>query len=248
MKKDELLERELEGYIDGSVPPGESVTERAKNCIREKNGAKTPVFKRAMIAVAGFATACASAIGLYFLPIAGGGVIDKGDGIGSTQTEAPGANGSASNSNSATPLFYSAQNLSVSEASIYAPDRPKGIEFLERFDLASNCSLDAFAAYSDGENIAFVKAELSGSFNLSRHDAVIYAEYAEENSACELFEEYYAGARLSYGAHDYLYAQSYENGEYVSKAYILKDGVKYYISVQSSDAEAYMGYLKIILK
>ncbi len=244
MKKDFELEKAFDEYIGGSTPPSARVTESAKNSIRNKKSVSTTI-KGALIAVASVISACATAIAMYFTPSAIGGLIDAGGGnLGS----------SGSSSDSAQNIYYyDNDNLSQSALDIYSHDAPEGLDFMKSIYLASNCSVNSVTAYSGGDNsvgdkIAYVKAEVTASVNSCRHETVIYAEYAEENTACELFREYYEGATAYYGGYTYLYLDSEDNGEYVKKMVVEKDGVNYYVCVTSSDVYAYRTWLNLILK
>lgn len=255
MKKDDKLEQAFDEYFEGVPAPKASVTESAKNSIRQKKTSFTGL-KHAAVIIASVASACASSIGLYFAPTVIGGFIDKGNEGGENDVLAPSSpngGGSVSGGDSAsatpsTPTFYGAENLLEHSVDIYAKDNPEGLEFLKKFDMASNSSISSVNSYSTAEGIAFVKTELTVLVQACRHDLVIYAEYTAGNTACEIFEDYYAGLRKKYDGLYYLYSQSFENGEYLSKTSFVSNGVKYYLSVKSSDENAYADYFDIILK
>ena len=173
---------------------------------------------------------------MYFTPSAIGGLIDAGNKGGSSLDTAQEIH------------YYDHANLSASALDIYAPVAPQGIDFMKSIYLASNCSVNSVNAYYSGENIAYVKAEVTASVNSCRHETVIYAEYAAENTACELFREYYDGDTAYYGGYNYLYLDTEDNGEYVKKMVVEKNGVNYYVCVTSSDVYAYRMWLDLILK
>lgn len=245
MKKDFELEQAFDEYIGGNTPPSARVTEAAKNSIRNKKSVFTAL-KGALVAVAGVLSACGAALAMYFTPSAIGGLIDAGD--------RGGASGGSFDSVQGIN-YYDNANLSQSTLDIYSHDTPVGLDFMKEIHLASNCSVNSVTAYSggDGDNsvgdkIAYVKAEVTASVNSCRHETVIYAEYAEENTACELFREYYEGETAYYKGHVFLYLDSEDNGEYVKKMVVEKNGVNYYVCVTSSDVYAYRTWLDLILK
>lgn len=264
MKKDFELEKAFDEYIEGNTPPSARVTETAKNSIKNKRSVSTSL-KGALVAVAGVLSACATALGLYFTPSAIGGLINAGDGNGGGNS---GILGNFGNSDSMQGIYYYDQaNLTESALNIYSHDAPEGLDFMKNIYLASNCSVNSVTAYSGTDNlggnsgsdtsvgdssgsekIAYVKAEVTASVNSCRHEAVIYAEYAGENTACELFREYYDGATAYYDGHAYLYLDTEDNGEYVKKMLVEKNGVIYYVCVTSSDVYAYRTWLDLILK
>lgn len=238
MNKDFELEKAFDEYIEGSTPPSARVTEAAKNSIVSKTNKKTVFtsFKGALIAVAGALSACGAAIAMYFTPAATGGLIDAGDKDG-------GLAGIVQEIN-----YYDHANLAESSLDIYSHNSLTGIDFMKNIYLASNCSVNSVNAYYDGDSIAYVRAEVTASVNSCRHETVIYAEYADENTACELFREYYDGETAYYGGHAYLYLDTEDNGEYVKKMVVEKNGVTYYVCVTSSDVYAYRTWLDLILK
>lgn len=234
MKKDFELEKVFDEYIEGTTPPSERVTEAAKNSIKNKKTVFTRL-KGALIAAAGVISACGAAIAMYFTPDAISGLIDAGN--------------KGDNSSTVQEInYYDHSNFAESSLDIYSHDTPQGIDFMKKISLASNCSVNSVSAYYNGENIAYVKAEVTASVNSCRHETVIYAEYADENTACELFREYYGGETAYYEGYTFLYLDSEDNGEYVKKMVVEKNGVNYYVCVTSSDVYAYRTWLDLILK
>lgn len=229
MKKDDFLQSAFDGYFDGGAAPRASVTDAAKNSITNKK-ATDSVVKKAIIGISAALSACAAVAGSIFAPVAISGIIDRGD-DGKNQIS-----------------YYAVADLSQSPMEIYSKDNPAGLDFMKNFALAQNFSVNSFDGYSDGENVAFVKAEVTATVNSCRHDAVIYAEYTETGKACELFESYYTGSIQYYQGCRYTYSQTLENDEYVSNALFRSDGVRYYLTVKSSDEDAYLAYMDLILK
>lgn len=223
-------------YFEGSYAPANSVTDAAKNSIRVKK-APSNALKGALIAVASFLSTGAVAGAAYLTTTTVGGIIDRGE-----------PNGGSSDSVATEINYYDPSALSESRLDIYAVGTPKGFDFIKTLNLAENCNLNSYSAHSDKSGVAFVKAELTATVNACRHDAVIYAEYTGENSACKLFESYYSGDAQYYRGYAYLYTQTFDKGEYVSNAQLTYGGVKYYVSVKSSDKNAFYPYLDLILE
>lgn len=264
MNKDFELEQAFDEYIEGSTPPSARVTEAAKNSINNKKTLST-VIKGALIAIAGVVSTCGTAIAMYFTPAAIGGLIDAGSGGNFSGDIGPSGTGSGFVQEI---QYYDHANLTESALNIYSHDAPEGLDFIKNIYLASNCSVDSLTVYSgagnfggggsggdnsvgdslDGDKIAYVKAEITASVNSCRQETVIYAEYAGENNACELFREYYDGTTAYYRGHTFLYLDSEDNGEYVKKMLIENNGVTYYVCVTSSDVYAYRTWLDLIIK
>lgn len=245
MKKDPRIESVFDSYFDGAQAPSPRVTDGAKNSINKKRSLPAPV-QRALIAVASVISACASAAGLFYAPATIGGIIGSGD--RNDNIFAPSQGGNSSGDSASVALsYYSIDTLTESPLDAYGA-APEGMEFVKTLTLAQNCSLNSYTAYCNGENTAFVKAEFTASINAARHETVIYAEYTDENTACEIFSEYYGGTSAYYAGYGYTYFDGEINGEYVRNMALTRSGVKYYVSVTSSDAYAYRVWLDMILK
>ncbi|MDE6557610.1 MAG: hypothetical protein K2K39_00730 [Clostridia bacterium] len=230
MKKDDILQSAFDDYFEGGAAPRASVTDAAKNSITGKK-ATNSVVKKAIIGISAALSACAAVAGSIFAPVAIGGIIDRGDDGGKNEIS-----------------YYAASDLSATPMEIYSQNNPAGLEFMKNLELASNFSVNSYNGYSNGEAIAYVKAEVTATVNSCRHDAVIYAEYTQTGTACELFESYYAGTTRYFEGNSYLYSLAFEEGEYVSNALFKSDGVRYYLTVKSSDEYAYLAYMDLILK
>ena len=233
-------------YFEGSYAPANNVTDAAKNSIRIKK-APSNALKGALIAVASFLSTGAVAGAAYLTTTTVGGIIDRGEPPNGGSSDSV-RELSVSTDRVSSIRLASASALSESRLDIYAVGTPKGFDFIKTLNLAENCNLNSYSAHSDKSGLAFVKAELTATVNACRHDAVIYAEYTGENSACKLFESYYSGDEQYYRGHPYLYTQTFDKGEYVSNGKLTYGGVKYYVSVKSSDKNAFYPYLDLILE
>ncbi|MDE6373526.1 MAG: hypothetical protein K2L72_03415, partial [Clostridia bacterium] len=226
MKKDKDLERAFDEYFDAGKAPDLSVTDGAKNLIRHPKRISAPI-RRALIAAACAASVFVSGAGLYFFPATVGNIADVI--IGDNQA------GSVQPPSVSVIEYYGAENLSESAIDVFADGAPAGLDFVKKLEFAKNYSVNSVNGYSADGDLAYVKAEFSAVVNAARHDAVVYAEYTETNSVCEIFEEYYDGERSYYGGYGYLCFYTEENGEPVRKLTLERDGVKYYVSVTSTD-------------
>lgn len=239
MKKDNNLERAFDEYFEAGKAPDKSVTDGAKNLIRQRGRLSTPM-RRTLIAAACAASVFVSGAGLYFFPATVGNIADAINGFNHANKPAP--------PSVSVIEYYGAEGLSESAVDVFADGAPAGLDFVKKLEFATNYSVNSVNGYSSEGNLAYVKAEFSAVVNASRHDTVVYAEYTEKNSVCEIFEEYYDGKQSYYRGYGYLSFETEENGEPVKKLTLERDGVKYYVSVTSSDAYAYYVWLDLITK
>ncbi len=232
MKKDNHLESVFDEYFESSKAPDESVLTAAKNSMK-KPRTQHRVLKRILVTAACAALALASVVGLYCFPSTVNNVIA---GLGGNGNQA----GTQIN-------YYGAEGLDEMQIDFYADDAPSGLNFVKKLDRAKNYSVNSVDGYSSEGNLAYVKSQFTAVVNGSRHDTVVYTEYTQKNSVCELFEEYYGGAKDYYQGYSYLYFDTEENGEPVRKLTLQHGGIKYYVAVTSSDAYAYRTWLDLIL-
>ncbi len=235
MKKDNGLESAFNEYFETAKAPDESVTDGAKNYIRQPKGLQ-PALRRAFIAAACALSACASGIGLYFAPAAMSGIIDRVNDYQQAQRPSP-----------PQINYYDGLSLTRTERDVYS-EKVEGLNFLGDINLANNCSVNSLYSYSSEDGAVYSQAALSATVNARRHETVIYAEYTDGNTACELFREYYGGESNYYRGNAYLKLQTEENGEYAVKIKTENNGIKYYLYVISSDENAYTVWLDLIFK
>ncbi|MDE7380293.1 MAG: hypothetical protein K2N14_04490 [Clostridia bacterium] len=240
MKKDNQLQDAFNEYFESSKAPNQNVLNAAKNSMESPRtvSAATPVWKRALVSAACAVSALLSGAGLYFFPSTMGGIIAGIDGGNKNQADT--ANKQIS--------YYGAEGLEESQVDLYGDGAPSGLNFVKKIDNTKNYSVNSLDAYSADGSLAYVKADMTAVLNGSRHDTIVYAEYTEKNSVCELFEEYYGGEKAYYRGYYFLYFDTEDNGEPVKKLTVERDGVKYYLSVTSSDSFAYRAWLDLILK
>lgn len=240
MKKDFDLERGFDEYFEAGKAPDVSVCDGAKNLISKPRRRVNASLRRALVAAACAAGVFLSGTGLYFFPTAVSNIADTIS--GNHQAGAP----FPPYPDSTQIEYYGADGLTESALELYSDDAPRGLDFVRRLDGAANFSVNSINGYSSDGNLAFVKTELSAVVNAKRHDTVVYTEYTQRNSACELFGEYYDGQPSHYAGYAFLCFDTEENGEPVKKLYLERDGVKYYLSVASSDEYAYRVWLDLI--
>jgi len=232
MKKDEKLESVFDEYFESSKAPDESVLTAAKNSMKKAKAPKSGVWKRVLVSAACAVFALLFAVGLIYLPSKVGGIIAGTNGGDTADLKID---------------YYSAEGLSQSQIDFYSDGAPSGIGFVKKLDLARNFSVNAVNGYSSEGELNFVEADISAVVNGSRHDAVVYAEYTQKNSACELFKEYYGGEKATYRGLNLLCFDTEENGEPVKKLTFERKDVKYYVAVASSDEYAYTVWLDLII-
>ena len=241
MKKDNQLESAFNQYFESSKAPDESVLNAAKNSMERPATVKTnTVLRRILVSAACALSALVSGAGLYFFPSTVGGIIA---GIEN------GGNQAGSSPPSVSVIeYYGAEGLDQRQVDIYADGAPSGLDFVKKLNCATNFSVNSVDGYSSDGGLAYVRADFSAVVNGSRHDTVIYAEYTQKYSVCELFREYYGGEESYYGGYSYLWFDTEENGEPVKKLTLECGGVKYYVAVAGSDQYAYRTWLDLIIK
>lgn len=227
------MESVFDEYFENSKAPDESVLTAAKNSIK-KPRTQSRVWKRILATAACAALALASIVGMVYLPSTVNGIIA---GIGN------------SNNTANTQIeYYGTEGLEEVYVDVYADDAPSGLGFVKKLDYAKNYSVNSVDGYCSDGDLAYVKTKFTAVVNGSRHDTVIYTEYTQKYSVCELFEEYYGGETSYYDGYRYLYFDTEDNGEPVKKLTFERGGVKYYVEVTSSDANAYRTWLDLIIK
>ena len=220
--KDERLEREFEEYFKGVKPP-DNITGDAKKFVKPKQKFLPKFVKFASIAasfVLVFAVALTIVLKTNF----------NKDGNGfKTYTDA---------------------DLTYTNANAYSVSSLDGsLKFIENFAFASNVGVEfCEAGYRDGK-LALAKAQIRVLDGLVRDETQIYVEFTDEKLIYKGLSEYYDGDKKDYrGAEYYLTVGTAENGEPQFKLHVNYEGVKYYFNVISSDENAYLKYLKLIIK
>lgn len=238
--KDKKLEEQFNEYFDGAEIP-ENLAADAKKYV--KKPVRTPNFIKYFSVAASFLLCCVVAI-MLILYNSEAVSPDNAEGPYYGDTDAP---ASPSETDQATGQhYYSADELTVSTVSAYSVSKLKPeLRFIERLALSNKAEVAAYTAEFYGGQTAFIKAEITYVDGV-RDETEIFIEYA--SGVYEPLKDYNYGERFYYnGLTFYLTSEIAENGEPVSKVYTVKDGVKYYFNVTSSDKDSYKKYLQLIL-
>ena len=237
MKKDEQLEREFDAYFDG-VMPTDNATDEAKKLIAKKARTKKNV-RRFIPAFASVAAAAGIAVLVINVALPKNRPNDGSSYAPGTSDTDP--------SNDGTPVFnfYSDNVLTVSSLSAYSRELPKGLDFVKTLEFAPNAAVNDFCAYSYSDGtLALVRADISALVNGYRHDTTVYVEYTPKKEIYEPLKVFYDLNSEPDGATHLFKTEN--NGETVYNVLAYKNGVRYYISVESADEIAYKYYLSII--
>lgn len=237
MKKDDRLEREFDAYFDGVTPP-DNATDSAKKLIEKKARTKKKVIRF----IPAFATV-AAACGIAVLAVNLSGRNSSTPNM-PTNPDPPPTDLSPAPDNSFT--FYTADALTASALDVYSKDLPKGLDLVKKLELAKNSAVYDFCAYADADgSISLVRADVSALVDGYRHDTTVCVEYTPEHTVYEPLKAFYDGDKLTANSSTLIsYAEN--NGEKVCNVLGYFNGVRYYISVESSDANAYKYYLPLI--
>ena len=141
--------------------------------------------------------------------------------------------------------YYNTAQLTDKPIDAYSAADIKGLEFAEKLAFMSNSNINLTAFY-ESKNMILAKAEISLLHNGYRHDAVLYAEYTDEYRCLEEVKEYLSGEENYYKNYTYLLTCDRDEGEPVYMVYIYTGGVKYYLSVTTSEINGYKIYLDLL--
>lgn len=155
---------------------------------------------------------------------------------------------SANNPNSADHpdyIFYSSAPLTEAPIDPYSADDIKGLDFAKKLAVSKYTTV-RLSGFSDGSDLKYAQATASMIQNGFRYDAVIYTEYTEEYVCLDELQSFLSGTERIMNGCSCIFNTSYDRGENVYKIYFIKNGVKYYISVMTSDNENNLAkFLKI---
>ncbi len=248
MKKDENLERAFDEYFDGMEIP-EGLAEDAKKLN------KRPLWTRLNKYASAFACAVVvcivAGVGIYSginygaSDPYGAAPGDDLDNSGNASTD----DGTSDYSSSSSVGYntYSLSDLTESQLDPYSlEDTDSALAYIQNFAYATNSQVESCTGYSSESQLMLVKAEVTVSAEYNQQ-AVIYVEFTEDGYICEELYDYYGGESLAYGNTTYLYYETEDNGEPVRCVTVNLDGVKYYIRVTSTDENAYLNYLYLLL-
>lgn len=228
--KDKKLEEQFNEYFDGMEIP-ENLAQDAKRYV-DTPRKRLPGFVKYASIAASFVLCCAVALTVILSS-------RTGNLFPSDSADTP-------NDEMSAQIQYADKEITGSYVDEYSlTEIDSSLRFLERFVYASNSDLTAEKyTFGDGST-AFIKANVT-VVSASRQDAEIYVEFTEKEYAP--LKDYGEGEINYYNSCPYyVTVETAEDGEPVTKLYFIKDNVKYYINIKSSDTESYINYLKIIL-
>ncbi len=231
--KDKRLEEQFKEYFDGvEIPelPNNIVADAKKSVKRRES--KLPRFAKIASIAASFVLVFAVAAVL----------------IARTDFSAIGSDGAGGSSSDGSVLTYNVSELRFDEENAYSLSAvDKSLKFIENLAYTPNAEVKrAVTSHFADEKTAFAYAEVTLVAG-ARYDAQIFVEYAEETF--EPLKGYSGGAAENYrGINYYLTKETAENGELVNKLLVVKGGVKYYFNVQSSDENAYIKCIELLLQ
>ena len=141
--------------------------------------------------------------------------------------------------------YYSTEQLTSKYIDPYSAADIKGLEFAEKLAFMQNTNVNLTAFY-ESDNMVLAKADITLLHNGYRHDAVLYAEYTNEYRYCEELKDYLTGEEYYYRTYNYLLTCDQVEGEPVYMIYLHNGGVKYYLSVMTSEVDGYKIYLDFL--
>lgn len=144
-------------------------------------------------------------------------------------------------------IYYSAEGLTSENIDPYSIE-DGGLLFLNELAYSSTADVRRVTAFSSSGTVKFARAEISMLHEGYRHDTVIYAEFTGEYECLDELESFLEGESRFYQNSNYIFNTDYDDGENVHKIYMRYGGVKYYISVTTSETDGYTVYLDLIKK
>lgn len=145
------------------------------------------------------------------------------------------------------PLYYDADITAVDADAYSLPNKPS-FKFITRLASYGGAHVsDCVTYYSENELVLF-NAEVEMLYGLNRYDAEMYIEFTPDKTYAPL-KDYTEGEKSYYRGAEYYVTQTVaDNGEPEFKLYVSYNGLKCYFDITSSDEQAYMKYLEIVVK
>lgn len=205
MKKDEFLEKEFCEYFSGVTTPAE-VTEDAKRLIRQKNP------RRKLVNIARLSSILACLVLILAVTV------------------------NALNQNKIT--YYSSLSLKTENVNLNQIIDEKlktAVKQFEVLEFSTNANADYRLFYDEDGNVKYLEIIITCLNYYGREDVKIYIETTDNKVTCEDFKPYYQlkNKGKNYKT-SYKFENTIENGEWVSKAYLQNEGLKYFIQTQVS--------------
>ena len=226
------LQTEFDEYFKGADLPA-NITADAKAQVKPRRRDIRKWFLRLAPVAAAFVLIIAASVAFVnrFAPN------DKGDANSSGGTDKDEATSKYS--------YYSIDGLTNRRMDPYSSTTVKGLEFTKELAYSANSNV-ALTVFYEKENIKLAKAEISLLHNSYRHDVVLYAEYTDEYECFEDLKGYLTGAERYYRGQDYIYNENFDDGENVYMIYTYTGGIKYYLSVITSEPYGYLTYFDFL--
>lgn len=213
MKKDEFIEKEFQNYFSGVNPPS-GVTDDAKRLILERKSRR-----KLALRLSGFASVLACLVLIFSVTLY--------------------------NKNANKITYYSTGDLKVETVSLSeVKDKTDEINLnsFEILEFASNANAEYYLYY-DGSEIKFIEIKITCLNSYGREDVKIYIELTGKKNTCEDFKKYYGlENEEKYQGVSYEYANTNDNGEWVSKAFLQYNGYKYFLETQVSSVKVNGNY------
>ena len=233
--KDKRLEEQFNGYFEGVTTPElpNNIVADAKKSVKRRD-TRLPRFAKIASIAASFVLVFAVAAVL----------IARAD----FSVNAPDGSADGSLGGSAALPTYGVSELRYDEENAYALSSVDGnLKFIEKLAYLNNADVQrVYTSRFANEDTAHVYAEATYVAS-TRYDLQIFVEFSDKTF--EPLKTYADGAAGTYrGISYYLTKEIAENGEPVNKLLAVKGGVKYYFNVQSSDENAYIKCLELLLR
>lgn len=231
--KDKRLEQEFDEYFKGVSTPND-ITADAKRYVKPKNS-----FMPRFLKFASVAASCILVVTLAVIAV-----------TNRFQPPAPPTNeGNSAPDGSAgvsIPLYYE-NELTAVEADAYSLPDNSCFKFITKLAYAGNASVSNCVTYYSGEKLVLFNAEVNMLNALTRYDTNVYIEFEKDKVYAPL-KDYSEGEKKSYrGAEYYVTQTTADNGEPQFKLCVSYKGVKYYFDIISTDTQAYLKYLEIVV-
>lgn len=221
---DKRLQTEFDGYFKGASLP-ENMTADAKAQVKPRKRDIRKWFLRLAPVAAALVFIVAALVTNRFSP------------SGNDQGADPNA--------SANYSYYTIEALTDRYIDPYSAADIKGLEFAPKLANKPNSDINLTAFY-ENDNITLAKAEISFLHNGYRHDAVMYVEYTDKYYCYEELRDYLTGNERYYRGYNYVLNKAYDEGEDVYMVYFSTGGVKYYLSVMTSERDGYTIYFDFL--
>lgn len=226
------LKQQFNRYFDGAEI-SEGLAEDAAKYVPERR-TRTTLYK-----AVGAAACAVLALTVTFAYFGGRSIADRPN--GAETPDNPNSNEAVGDGSQT--VYYAKSALTATYSDPYeAIEAYDELSVLGKMIYADNCAVEELTLFTDDSGtLCLAGAEVAFIYGMTRYDALIYFELTD--AVCEDFAHLIAPFTLRYNTIDYRYEAEFENGEYVYSVYASDGGVKYYISLKTSDGE---GYLKIL--